>query len=255
MIPPWRDVRATLRGGALGVATAGLTGGMIVEERLRGETPARRDAWLRRWATATLKSLGARVIVAPGSWSGERAAPPAGGRLVVMNHRSIADIAVLLWRFGGHILAKREMASWPVVGPVATRAGTLYVDRSNPTAGAAAIRAVSDVLARGETVAVFPEGTTFKGDEVRPFQPGAFMAITRTGGEVVPVGLAYADGDAEYFDEPFSAHARRLLALPEVRVAIAVGEPFAVGEQNLRAVNRRAQDAVQALTRRARAAL
>ena len=67
MIPPWRDVRSALRGGALGVATAGLTSGMIVEERLRGVTLARRDAWLRRWATATLKSLGARVIVAPGT--------------------------------------------------------------------------------------------------------------------------------------------------------------------------------------------
>jgi lyso-ornithine lipid O-acyltransferase len=77
------------------------------------------------------------------------------------------------------------------------------------------------------------------------------MAITRTGAEVVPVGLAYADGAAESFDEPFAVHAKRLLALPEVRVAIAVGEPFAVGEQNLRAVNRCAQDVVQDLSRAA----
>ena len=33
--------------------------------------------------------------------------------------------------------------------------------------------------------------TTFSGDEVRPFRPGAFLAAQRTGAEIVPVGIAY----------------------------------------------------------------
>lgn len=245
---------SALRGASVGAVTAGLISGMIAEERALGFTAARRDRWLRVWGRAVLRAMGVRVVVAPESWVGERDPAPAG-RLVVMNHRSIADIPLLLSRFGGSILAKSEMRSWPFVGPVATRSGTLYVDRSNPTAGAAAIRALSDALAAGRTVSVFPEGTTFKGDEVRAFQPGAFVAITRTGGEVVPVGIAYEQGASEYFDEPFGAHARRLLGASETRVAIAVGAPFVVGEQNLRAVSRRAHDEVQSLTLRARTLL
>lgn len=243
-----------LRGGAVGAITGGLIAGMIAEERALGFTQARRDRWLRAWGEAVLAAMGVTVVVAPESWTGARDPAPAG-RMVVMNHRSIADIPLLLSRFGGSILAKAEMRAWPVVGAVATRTGTLYVDRSNPTAGAAAIRAVSDVLAEGRTVSVFPEGSTFKGDDVRPFQPGAFVAITRTGGEVVPVGIAYEDGASEYFDEPFGAHAERLLGARRTRVALAVGRPFAVGEQNLRAVSRRAHEEVQSLALRARTLL
>lgn len=247
--------RMALRGGAMVAVTGALTSGMIVEEGARGYTPARRDRWVMPWAAGLLRALSVEVVTAPGSWAPRPGDAPEGGRLVVANHRSIVDILVLLSRFGGSILAKAEMQSWPVIGPLATRAGTLYVDRANPTAGAAAIRSVSDALSAGRTVGVFPEGTTFAGDEVRPFMPGAFVAITRTRGEVVPVGLAYEDPAAEYFNEPFGAHAARLLAARRTRVGVAVGAPIPVGDKNIRAVTAAAQEAVQSLVHRARAAL
>lgn len=249
------SARKPLRGSALGLVTGSLVGGMVVDEALRGYAPARRDAWVRAWAGGVLRALAVEVVTAPDSWSPEGTDAPAGGRLVVSDHRSIVDIPVLLARFGGALLAKAEMQRWPVAGWVATRAGTLYVDRANPTAGAAAIRTVTESLDARRTVGVFPEGTTFKGDAVRPFQPGAFVAIHRTGGEVVPVGLAYEDPAAEYFDEPFGAHAARLLTARRTRVGVAVGRPFAVGEQGIRALAARSRDEVEALVRRARAAL
>jgi 1-acyl-sn-glycerol-3-phosphate acyltransferase len=245
----------SLRGGAIGAVTATLLSGLIAEERVRGASAPRRDAWLRRWARGVLGAVGAELVVAPESWSPSPGDAPAGGRLVVANHRSMLDIPVLLGRFGGAILAKKEMEAWPVMGAVATRVGTLYVDRANPTAGAAAIRAVSDALAAGRTVGVFPEGTTFKGDAVRPFMPGAFVAIARTEGEVVPVGLAYEDPGAEYFAESFGAHATRLLTAGRLRVGVAVGRPFSVAGMTSKAASRRAQDEVQSLVLRARTVL
>lgn len=250
-----KNARIALRGSAIAGVTVTLTSGMIVEERARGYTPARRDRWVTRWARGLLRALAVEVVTAPGSWAPRAGDAPEGGRLVVANHRSIVDILVLLERFGGSILAKDEMRGWPLIGPLATRAGTLYVDRANPTAGAAAIRVVSDALSAGRTVGVFPEGTTFPGDEVRPFMPGAFVAITRTRGEVVPVGIAYEDPAAEYFQEPFGAHATRILTARRTRVGVAVGEPIPVGEKNIRAVTAAAQGEVQSLVRRARAAL
>lgn len=249
------NVRVSLRGSALSLVTGSLVGGMVVDEFVRGYTPARRDAWVQAWARGVLRALGVAVVTARDAGSPRGTTVPPGGRLVVANHRSIVDIPVLLAHFGGCILAKAEMRGWPVIGPVATRAGTLYVDRTNPTAGAAAIRTVTETLEARRPVGVFPEGTTFKGDAVRPFLPGAFVAIHRTGGEVVPVGLAYEDPAAEYFDEPFGAHASRLLRARGVRVGLAVGRPFGAGEQGIRALAARAQDEVEALVRRARAAL
>ena len=47
---------------------------------------------------------------------------------------------------------------------------------------------------------LYPEGTTYSGDEVRPFRAGAFLAAQRTGAEIVPVGIAY-EGDAASYGE------------------------------------------------------
>jgi len=110
------------------------------------------------------------------------------------------------------------------------------------------------MLARGSTVIVFAEGTTFAGDEVRPFHAGAFVAALRSGADVVPVGLAYRAGsDAAFVHESFGAHLARVAAAAPSDMAMCVGPPIAVG-QNVRAaeLKDRAHAEVQRLVRVAR---
>jgi 1-acyl-sn-glycerol-3-phosphate acyltransferase len=177
-----------------------------------------------------------------------------GGRLVVSNHRSMVDILVLLAAFGGHLLSRDDLGRWPVVGALARMAGTLFVDRQSASSGATAVRQMVERLRAGRTLGVFPEGTTWPDDPVRPFHPGAFLAVLRTGGVVQPVGLAYQSPHAVYFQEPFGAHARRLLQAPVTRVAIALGEPLPA-EGNARRLASRAEEAVGRLVTVARGML
>jgi len=180
---------------------------------------------------------------------------PEGGRMVVSNHRSMLDILVLLARFGGHMLSRDDLRHWPLIGWLAGFSETLYIDRSSPSNGAASIREMSDRLAERHTVTVFAEGTTWPDDEVRPFHPGAFVAIARTGGEVVPVGLAYEGPHAIYFQEPFAVHARRVLLRPKTRVAVSVGRPIPVGRLTAKTLGAVTHERVQGLVRRARSIL
>ena len=197
----------------------------MVEERQR---EALRDRWVRRWSSALLRLFAIELEV-----YGEIPARRQGhGRLVVANHRSAIDIGILLKTFGGHMVSRADLSAWPLVGAAARKAGTVFVDRDDAASGATAIRVIRQLLKAGEVVCLFPEGTTFDGDDVRAFHPGAFVAALHTRAEVIPVGLAYARGScAAFVNETFLAHLSRMAAAPATRVAVCVGTPIAIGER------------------------
>lgn len=212
---------------------AGLTAAMLpVFLSHHGKVPEAeretvRDLWVRRWASALLALFDIRCIclgtVPPPTRKGER------GRLIVANHRSAIDIGVLLATFGGTMVSRADLADWPVVGRAARAVGTVFVDRKNAESGAATIRAIQRRLEEGATIILFPEGTTFDGDEVRPFFGGAFIAATRAGAEVLPVGLAYPRGSgAAFLNETFPQHLSRMAKSDGTRMVLAVGAPIVV---------------------------
>jgi len=176
------------------------------------------------------------------------------GRVFLFNHRSGMDILVSLGFFEGTIVSRADLASWPVIGLAARRTGTLFVERGDKSSGAAVIHAMARALEGGQGICIYPEGTTFGGDEVRPLKSGAFRAALLAGAELVPVGLAYADADAGYGDESFARHMRRAASLPRVVVAFEVGEPI-VASGSVEELRERAQEALQGCVTRARTRL
>ena len=173
-----------------------------------------------------------------------------------MNHRSMLDIFVNLAFLEANIVSRADLSGWPVIGLAARRVGTLFVDRSSKRSGAAVINAIVHASLRGKGVMVYPEGTTFSGDEVRPFRAGAFLAAQRTGAEVIPVGIAY-DGDAASFgDEPFVKHLLRVSGARETRIGLEIGDPLrAADHAEVDTLKDMARERVQALVLRARARL
>jgi 1-acyl-sn-glycerol-3-phosphate acyltransferase len=249
--------RAKVRSGAriagFGALTAGMLPGMLAHEALAarvggGSTDAVRDRWVGAWSGAMLALFGLHVTA-------DGPLPPTPHpRLIVSNHRSTADILILLRTFGGRMVSRADLAGWPLIGFAARSVGTVFVDRTDAASGATALRSMRTHLARGSSILVFPEGTTFPDDEVRPFHPGAFVAAARAGVDVLPVGLAYQTGSgAAFFGESFTKHLARMAAAEPSRVALCVG-PVLEGGRRARAQDLRARthEAVQSLVRRAR---
>lgn len=177
------------------------------------------DEAFRKWALGTLSILGIDYVLAG------RPPSPARGRLIVANHRSVLDIIVLISIFGGRFLSREDVARWPVLGKLIAESGTLFVDRESRSSGATAIRLIRRHLEQGEAVSVFPEGTTFRGDEVRPFHAGAFAAARGLDIDVVPVGLAYPPA-VEWSGEPFGQHVVAVTSRPRTHIGVAIGTPF-----------------------------
>lgn len=208
---------------------------------------ARAERELQRWCRGLLRLGGVELRI-----DGDHA-PARGGRLVIANHRSAYDIVILYALFGGSMLSRAEVAGWPIFGHAARRSHTIFVDRASPHSGFKAIRSIREALQRGRTVTVFPEGTTFAGDELRPFAVGAFAAARGLDVDVVSVGLAYPVG-TEYVEDTMLAHLANLTGRRRVPVGVAVGaprRPEGRPEQLLRA----SEVEVAALIARARAQL
>jgi 1-acyl-sn-glycerol-3-phosphate acyltransferase len=235
---------------AFGALTAAMLPGLVAHEALADPTDRERvrERWVEAWCAMLLALFGVDVRIQG------RPPPRTRGHLVVANHRSTADILILLRTFGGHMVSRADLANWPLVGAAARSVGTLFVDRNDAVSGATAVRAIRTRLARGATIIVFPEGTTFADDEVKPFQPGAFVAAMRSGADVVPVGLAYATGSgAAFVNESFPAHLARMAAARPSRAALCIGAPIPMDpDVRAAAVRDRAHAEVQRLVGEAR---
>ncbi len=217
-------IRQLLRGAGFGALTAGAGTAIWADvTRTSGEAAKRvvRNRWSGAWAKGLLTLFGIELFVTGNPGAGN---PQEGGRVVIANHRSIIDIAVLLQLFGGAMVSRADLETWPIIGPAARAAGTIFVDRASRKSGAHAINKMIEHLERGDTICLFPEGTTYVDDEVRPFKPGACVAATRAGVPVVPVALVYPlDSGAAFGGESFGRHLARLAATPHTRVGVHIG--------------------------------
>jgi 1-acyl-sn-glycerol-3-phosphate acyltransferase len=188
----------------------------------RGDRRIIIDRAKHAWAIVSKFVLGVDIHLVRGAMPDRHS---KRARLIVSNHRTPLDIVSLMWLFGGHFLANHKTRTAPVVGIAAIRMGTIFVDRDDRRSGVNAIRAMRRALEDGQSIIIFPEGTTYEGDEVRPFKGGAFLAAKGLDVDVIPVGLAYHHG-ASYFDESLGQHARRFLSRKRNPVWVAIGDPI-----------------------------
>ncbi|WP_229784130.1 lysophospholipid acyltransferase family protein [Pilimelia anulata] len=150
--------------------------------------PRWRPALVGRWARAVLRALGVRLTV--------RGRAPRGAALLVANHVSWLDVVALLAVVpAARLIAKREVRDWPLLGWLAVRGGTLFLDRSRPRLLPGVVAAVADRLRSGAPVACFPEGTTWCGPVGGRFRPALFQAALDAGVPVLPVRVRYAAAD------------------------------------------------------------
>ncbi|MGH3764317.1 MAG: lysophospholipid acyltransferase family protein [Pseudonocardiaceae bacterium] len=183
-VPAVTPTRRLLR---LLATAATLLAGVVLAAALPLLGPAERERTLRAWYRALLRALRIQLEVT----GGDRFASPAVGILVVSNHMSWLDLIVLGAVQPLRMVAKSEVRGWPVVGPLARRAGTIFIDRERLSTLPATVDAVSRALAGGAAVGLFPEGTTWCGRATGKFRPAVFQAAVNTAAPVRPVALRY----------------------------------------------------------------
>jgi 1-acyl-sn-glycerol-3-phosphate acyltransferase len=153
-----------------------------------------RSFTVRAWFRTLLRAAGVRLVRNTDVRLAVR--PAITGTLMAANHVSWLDVPAILAVEPVRVLAKREVGRWPVIGMLAARGGSIFLDRERLTTLPVTVAEVADALRRGESVLVFPEGTTRCGRVRGRFYPAMFQAAIDAGASVRPVGLRYrlADG-------------------------------------------------------------
>ncbi|MEP1214618.1 MAG: lysophospholipid acyltransferase family protein [Marinobacter sp.] len=152
--------------------------------------------------------------------------------LYVSNHISWSDIPVLGSMVPLRFLSKAEVGRWPVIGWLAKQAGTLFILRGSGKAGQAR-REMATTLMSGQSVLVFPEGTTTSGVTVLPFHSRLLQAAADAGVEIQPISIGYLrNGHPDHLapfigDDEFHHHLVRMLRQPAVEVGIIAHPPVA----------------------------
>jgi len=207
--------------------------------------PPRTDAeWttVRNWHSKALRILGVDAHI--------HGTPVSGPVLFVSNHISWIDISALLTVVDAGFIGKRELASWPVLGFLISRGGTIYIERGGRDAAARTAAEMARRLQRGERVAVFPEGTTTRGGDMRRFHPRLFEAAREAGVPIQPVAIRYDNPAAPFVDDdPFVAHLWRILGEPRIGVDITLLPPIDAHEQDRRSLARASEDRIGAIVR------
>ncbi len=116
--------------------------------------------------------------------------------LLLSNHNSWLDIPILASVAPVSFIAKKEVASWPVVGFLARTQRSVFVDRTRRQATGAHADEVASRLSKGDIIVLFAEGTSSDGNKVLPFRSalvGAAQMAIGDGGvaTVQPVAIAY----------------------------------------------------------------
>ena len=129
--------------------------------------------WCRRWARVSLRLAGIHVKSDP---------PPSDLRfLLVSNHVSYVDIWVIGSLWPGTFIAKSEIRNWPIIGPVAAAAGTLFVNRNLARHLPRVMEEMHEHLHNDVPVVLFPEGGAGSGEAVGRFRPSLLEPAARAG--------------------------------------------------------------------------
>ncbi|MDO8958517.1 MAG: lysophospholipid acyltransferase family protein [Rhodocyclaceae bacterium] len=155
-------------------------------------SPARRLMLKQRWSRQLLECLGVELQV-----SGTAAAG-----LFVANHISFLDIYVINAVTPATFVAKEEVRRWPLIGWLATRTDTIFLERGSRSAVQHARAKLVEQLRTDRRVVVFPEGTTTRGDRVLPFHGALFQAAIDAGAPVTPLALRYTDSTGRRSEAP-----------------------------------------------------
>lgn len=148
--------------------------------------PAPRRAAVRDWSASLLRLLGVRLHV--------QGSPPAARERPVMlvgNHVSWLDVFVINAVLPVRFVAKSEVRTWPLIGWLSARTGTLFIERARRRDTMRINRQISEAMLGGDVIAVFPEGTTTDGSHMLRFHSALLQPAMLAGAAVRPVALRF----------------------------------------------------------------
>lgn len=154
------------------------------------------------WARRLIKLAGAQVSV-----TGLENIPQNTPVLFTGNHLGYFDIPLFLGYLDKTypLVSKIEIAKIPLINRWMQLFDCVFLDRKNIRQSVAALGQAAELLNKGRSVSIFPEGTRSKTGELGDFKGGAFKIAEKARVPIVPCVITGTDNLMEknhYFIRP-----------------------------------------------------
>jgi 1-acyl-sn-glycerol-3-phosphate acyltransferase len=135
-----------------------------------------------------LKTIGIPVLNIHVIKEGETYNKPA---IYMGNHRSFADPIVVCRYIDAFVIAKAEVANYPIINKGAELTGVIWVNRNDKNSRQQTRGKLVETWSKGHNILVFPEGTVGTQPTTLPFKMGTFIEAAQNGIPVVPFAVEF----------------------------------------------------------------
>ena len=144
--------------------------------------------------------------------------PKKQGVILVSNHQGAVDIPLLLAKLPllFVFMVKRELFKIPFFGWFLRKAGHLSVDRGKASSAFSTLNQAQKMLASGESIVIFPEGTRSRDGSLGPFKRGSLLLAIKSKVPVIPIAI----------DGSFKARKKGSFLFYPTTITLSIGEPI-----------------------------
>ena len=144
------------------------------------------DEELRKWLNPLMKSAGVDFVV-----KGKENIPENEAVIYVPNHQGLFDMPALILNTPTPcgFIAKKELKKVPIVRTWMWLLDCVFIDRQNKREARVAIKESIELINKGRSMVIFPEGTRSRDGVPLPFKSGVMMIAKETKAKIVPVVL------------------------------------------------------------------
>lgn len=188
---------------------------------------------------------------------------PKEAVLIVANHTGWLDIVIFSAVMPISFVAKSEVATWPFFGTLARLQRTVFIERSRRSQTGESRDSIAARLLAGDSLVLFPEGTSSDGNRVLAFKSALLGAaeIMLANGKYVtvqPVSTAYFGNHglpmgregrpffAWYGDMELVPHLWEALKAGPLDVVVQFHEPLTLADMDRKELARQAETRVRA---------
>jgi 1-acyl-sn-glycerol-3-phosphate acyltransferase len=154
------------------------------------------DDTLRKWLNPLMESAGVDFEV-----KGKENIPEGEAVIYVPNHQGLFDMPAIILNAVTPcgFIAKKELKKVPIVRTWMWLLDCVFIDRENKREARVAIKEAIELIKKGRSMVIFPEGTRSRDGIPLPFKSGVMMIAKETKAKIVPVVL---EGIIDRFEGP-----------------------------------------------------
>ncbi|MFT4972851.1 MAG: 1-acyl-sn-glycerol-3-phosphate acyltransferase [Saprospiraceae bacterium] len=179
------------------------------------------------WSLRMRKSCLSKVIKLLGVQLEVCGTPYEGHYMYIGNHRSYLDPIIALCNVMALPVGKAEVSKWPLIGYSAKVTGIVFVKRESRNSRKETLDAMVEILQKGNSVLIYPEGTTHDKPETIDFKMGAFRLAADHQFSIIPMAIDYTDPNNYWVtDITFAQHFAQQFSKWKTVVKIEYGEPI-----------------------------